>query len=78
MSSRLRAARFWIFVGVGIALVAVSILMFMMAIGYMQRAMVSTSLLTAFIGFTTLSSSLYVLRLAAHIYGVEVGSEEKT
>lgn len=78
MSQKTRVIRFWAFLGAGFALMVISAMMFFMAISYMEKAMVATSLLTAFIGFTTLSSSLYVLRLAAHVYGVEVGSSEKT
>lgn len=69
--------RFLILLSLGVALIVMSVVFFLMAISYMERAMVATSFLAAFIGFTTLSSSLYVLRLAAHVYGVEVGSSEK-
>jgi len=51
---------------------------FFMSVGYMERALISTSLLTAFIGFSLLSSSLYVLRLSAYVYGVEAEGREET
>lgn len=70
--------RFLVLLSVGVTLIVMSIVFFLMAVSYMEKAMVATSFLTAFIGFTTLSSSLYILRLAAHVYGVEVGSSEKT
>jgi len=72
-----KSVRYWVLISVGIALAIASLTFFMMAISYMEHAMIATSLLTVFIGFVTLSSSLYVLRLAAYVYSVEAGSREE-
>jgi len=67
----------FIYLSMGIALAVISILVLIWSIGYMERAMVGTSLLCAFIGFTLLSSSLYVLRLSAYVYALEKGSRSE-
>ena len=56
-------------------MLTLSIIFLVMSIGYMQNALVATSLLTALIGFTLLSGSLYVLKLSAYIYSVTRGKE---
>jgi len=61
---------------VGVALLAVSVQLLLWSVAYMERAMVATSLLSALAGFSLLSASLYVLRLAAYAYGVEAGESE--
>ena len=61
---------------VGVALLAVSVQLLLWSVAYMERAMVATSLLSALAGFSLLSASLYVLRLAAYAYGVEAGKSE--
>jgi len=61
---------------VGVALLAISVQLLLWSIAYMERAMVATSLLSALAGFSLLSASLYVLRLAAYAYGVEAGGSE--
>ncbi|ADM27688.1 conserved hypothetical protein [Ignisphaera aggregans DSM 17230] len=65
----------YVYLSIGIVLIAIAILMLIWSIGYMERAMVGTSLLCTFIGFTLLSSSLYVLRLSAYVYALEKGSK---
>ncbi len=75
--SKPKIGKAYVFLAVGLALLILSTLFFFMSIGYMERALISTSLLTAFIGFSLLSSSLYVLRLSAYVYGVEVEEREE-
>ena len=65
--------RTYLFLGIGVALFISSILFFSWSIGYMQHAMIATSLLSALIGFSLLSGALYVFRLSAYVYGVERG-----
>jgi len=66
-----------VYMAVGTALFALSILFFLWSVGFMQHAMVASSLLSALIGFSLLSGSLYMFRLSAYIYGVEKsGSKE--
>jgi len=60
----------------GIVLMFTSMVILLQSIGYMENAMVGTSLLTALVGFSFLSSSLYVLRLAAYVYAAEQGRKE--
>jgi len=62
---------------IGALLFAFSILFFLWSVSYMQRAMVATSLLSALIGFSLLSGSLYMFRLSAYVYGVEKGGSAK-
>lgn len=59
-------------IGVVVLLVAVQVLIW--SIAYMERAMVATALISGLVGFSLLSASLYILRLAAYAYGVEAGS----
>ncbi|MCC6047059.1 MAG: hypothetical protein LM571_02600 [Desulfurococcaceae archaeon] len=73
LSIRLPRVGFIPLLVVGVALLAVSIQLLLWSIAYMERAMVATSLLSALAGFSLLSASLYVLRLAAYVYGVEAG-----
>ncbi|MCS7110853.1 MAG: hypothetical protein RMI45_00570 [Ignisphaera sp.] len=61
----------------GLALLAFSIYVLMWSISYMERAMVATSLLTGLVGFSLLSASLYLLRLAAYVYGVDAEREKR-
>lgn len=77
-SPRIRNLQFAIYLGVGLALAILSILFLIWSVGYMERAYVGTSLISALIGFTLLSASLYVLRLSAYVYAIEKGeSHEK-
>jgi len=66
-----------IFLITGLFTLLLSLYMLLLAVGYMERGMVGTSLLTALVGFTTLSSSLYLLRLSTYVYAVERKTEEK-
>ncbi|MDK6028813.1 hypothetical protein QPL79_05500 [Ignisphaera sp. 4213-co] len=74
-SPKIRKAQFIAYLATGIFLAAISILFMLWSVGYMERAYVGTSLISALIGFTLLSASLYVLRLSAYVYAVE--KEEK-
>lgn len=66
--------KFAIYLGVGLFLVALSILLLLWSVGFMESGFVATSLLTALSGFTLLSGGLYVLRLSAYVYAVERGA----
>ncbi len=66
-----------VYMAVGTALFALSILFFLWSVGFMQHAMVASSLLSALIGFSLLSGSLYMFRLSAYIYGVEKGGSRE-
>lgn len=57
----------------GLVLLALSVQVLLWSIAYMERAMVATSLMAGLVGFSLLSASLYILRLAAYAYGVEAG-----
>lgn len=61
----------------GIALLVFSIYVLLWSISYMERAMIATSLLTGLVGFSLLSASLYILRLAAYVYGVDAEREKQ-
>ncbi len=61
----------------GLTLLIFSIYVLLWSISYMERAMVATSLLAGLIGFSLLSASLYLLRLAAYVYGVDVEREKQ-
>ncbi|WP_440059142.1 hypothetical protein ACSU1N_04975 [Thermogladius sp. 4427co] len=77
----MRVVRFAIYLAVGLALIIFSVIMLLLSIGYMQSGLIATSLLSALIGFTLLSSGIYVLRLSAYVFAVEKGyrvDREKT
>ncbi len=57
----------------GVVVLAVAIQVLVWSIAYMERAMVATALISGLVGFSLLSASLYILRLAAYAYGVESG-----
>lgn len=57
----------------GLVLLLISIMFLFWSVGYMERAYVASSLMSALVGFTLLSASLYVLRLSAYVYAVEKG-----
>lgn len=59
---------------IGVATLVISVQVLIWSIAYMERAMVATALISGLVGFSLLSASLYILRLAAHAYGVEAGS----
>jgi len=61
----------------GLGVLFFSLYMLLLAVGYMERGMVGTSLLTVLVGFTLLSSSLYLLRLSTYVYAVERKAKEK-
>ncbi len=69
--------KLYIYIAVGLALFVLSATFFVWSVSYMERAMIATSLLSALIGFSLLSGSLYMFRLSAYIYGVERGESEK-
>ncbi|MEM1611417.1 MAG: hypothetical protein QXQ57_07215 [Sulfolobales archaeon] len=68
--------RLYIYVAAGLTLLSLSIMFFIWSIGYMEHAFIATALLSALVGFSLLSASLYVLRLSAYVYGVEQRDEE--
>ncbi|MEM2007505.1 MAG: hypothetical protein QXG17_03535 [Sulfolobales archaeon] len=57
----------------GIVVLVVATQVLIWSIAYMERAMVATALMSGLVGFSLLSASLYILRLAAYAYGVEAG-----
>jgi uncharacterized membrane protein YgdD (TMEM256/DUF423 family) len=61
----------------GLLLLIFSMYLLILSIGYMERGYVGTSLLTLLIGFSLLSSSLYLLRLSAHVYAIERKGEKE-
>ena len=61
----------------GLGVLFFSLYMLLLAVGYMERGMVGSSLLTVLVGFTLLSSSLYLLRLSTYVHAVERKAEEK-
>jgi len=61
----------------GIILMLLSLYLLLLAIGYMERGYVGTSLLTLLVGFSLLSSSLYLLRLSTYVYATERKSEKE-
>jgi hypothetical protein len=61
----------------GLLLLVFSMYLLILSIGYMERGYVGTSLLTLLIGFSLLSSSLYLLRLSAHVYAIERKGEKE-
>jgi hypothetical protein len=61
----------------GLGVLFFSLYMLLLAVGYMERGMVGSSLLTVLVGFTLLSSSLYLLRLSTYVHAVERKVEEK-
>lgn len=74
--SRLAAVKPFIYLGVSIALIVLATMFFMWSVGYLERAMIATGLLSALIGFSLLSGGLYALRVSAYVYGAEKGAEE--
>jgi hypothetical protein len=71
--SALRKYIYLIYLSLGLLLTSLAILFMVWSIGYMERAYIATSLITLLIGFTLLSSGLYLLRLSAYIYASEKG-----
>lgn len=71
--------RWLVYLVIGSSTLVLSIVFLIMSLGYMQSGLVATSLLSALIGFTLLSGSLYVLKLSAYVYSVsrERGREER-
>ncbi|RLG85025.1 MAG: hypothetical protein DRO39_06585 [Thermoprotei archaeon] len=74
--SRLAAVKPFIYLGVSVALIVLATMFFMWSVGYLERAMIATGLLSALIGFSLLSGGLYALRVSAYVYGAEKGAEE--
>ena len=68
-------ARWLVYMVVALILLLASGLFLLWSIGYMERGFIATSLLSALIGFTLLSSSLYALRLSAYVYSLSRGAE---
>jgi len=58
-------------IALSVATFVLSIYLLLASLGYMERGFVGTSLLSALIGFTFLSASLYLMRLATHVYAVQ-------
>lgn len=68
-----RVRGFLPFTVIGVVVLAIAIQVLVWSIAYMERAMVATALMSGLVGFSLLSASLYILRLAAYAYGVEAG-----
>lgn len=71
-------ARWLIYVTIASAIMILSIVLLTISIGYMQSGLVATSLLTALIGFTLLSGSLYLYKISAYVYSVSRAREESS
>ena len=69
--------KLYIYLAIGVALFTLSAMFFIWSVGYMEHAMIATSLLSALIGFSLLSGALYMFRLSAYIYGIERGEREE-
>ncbi len=67
--------RWFIYLVLSLVLLVASCLFLLWSISYMERGFIATSLLSALIGFTLLSSSLYTLRLSAYVYSLSKGVE---
>ena len=71
---------FLVYLASGMGSLVIAIVVFLSAIAYMERGMVGTSLLSAFIGFSLLSGALYLIRLSGYVYASErtgEGGEER-
>ncbi|MEM2288158.1 MAG: hypothetical protein QW503_03625 [Sulfolobales archaeon] len=66
----LKKYSYLIYLTLGIVLLALSVVFMMLSVGYMERAMVATSLVSLLVAFTLLSSALYTLRLSSYVYAV--------
>lgn len=64
------STRWLVYVILAIVMASLAILFLIYSLGYMERAMVGSSLLSALIGFTLLSGSLYALKISAYIYSL--------
>jgi len=62
--------RWLVYVILAIVMAGLGVLFLLYSLGYMERAMVGSSLLAALIGFTLLSGSLYALKISAYVYSL--------
>lgn len=69
--------RWLVYLALAIILLLASGLFLLWSISYMERGFIATSLLSALIGFTLLSSSLYALRLSAYVYSLSKGAQSE-
>ncbi|MEM0438841.1 MAG: hypothetical protein QXI22_00215 [Sulfolobales archaeon] len=67
--------RWLIYITLAIVMAGFAIIFLIYSLGYMERAMVGSSLLSALIGFTLLSGSLYALKISAYIYSLMKSKE---
>gem|GEM_PF-542668 len=65
--------RWLIYLSLSIILFILSLIFLLWGVGYMERGLIATSLLSALTGFTLLSASLYTLRLSAYVYALSKG-----
>jgi hypothetical protein len=72
--AKFRRALMYLLPVFSIAVLVLSAYLLLASVGYMERGLVGTSLLTALIGFALLSTSLYIMRLAVYVYAAEKGS----
>jgi len=70
--------RWLVYVVLAIVMAGLGILFLLYSLGYMERAMVGSSLLSALIGFTLLSGSLYALKISAYIYSLARSRERES
>jgi|DewCreStandDraft_3_1066083.scaffolds.fasta_scaffold00336_17 uncharacterized membrane protein YgdD (TMEM256/DUF423 family) len=68
-------SKWLVYVILAVVLAALAILFLLNSLGYMERAMVGSSLLSALIGFTLLSGSLYALKISAYVYSIAKSRE---
>jgi hypothetical protein len=69
--------RWLVYLVISLVLLIASGLFLLWSISYMERGFIATSLLSALVGFTLLSSSLYALRLSAYVYSLSKGVESE-
>jgi hypothetical protein len=72
--ARFRRVLLYLLPAFSIAVLAFSIYLLLASIGYMERGLIGTSLLSVLIGFALLSAALYIMRLAVYVYATEKSS----
>ena len=72
-----KSRKWTIYLGLAIIILFVAIQFLLWSLSYMERGLIATSLLSALIGFTIFSGSLYLLKISAYIYSIERGGEKE-
>jgi len=72
-----KSKKWIIYLGLAIIILFIAIQFLLWSLSYMERGLIATSLLSALIGFTVFSGSLYLLKISAYIYSIESKTEEE-